>query len=195
MKSHNSSTNKSGPIVAILLFLGCASLVASLSEETPDLISTPLQPSAYSEVANQTVNKHLIETQKELDIKQKSVAVQNRFVAPEVGQSIIIKKDQVLKDYGVDHSADTHEENALNDLNRYQRTISATNPDRIIQNEIYEQDQLKEFNEEYNKQYVEQFLENARAQGYEVKLNSNNVVISVRKIRSPTSSALGPQAQ
>jgi hypothetical protein len=87
----------------------------------------------------------------------------------------------------LDLQSDRNEMNAFNDLNRYPKVVDYSKPSHVIQNQITAQiDEMKARNA-YQAAYMKRFIENARAQGYEVQLGSNNEVISVRPLRNPNS--------
>lgn len=147
--------------------------------------------SAYSEKAEKLVNKHLYFSSQKQDWASKQRQAENDFMAPRIGDSLWPKVPTEKKDYGVDHSPDTHEQNAFNDLNRYQKDVRATNPDYIIQNQLNDEARTAEYKELSKQEYVAQFIENARRNGYEVRVNGDFVVTSVRKIRPEGPSLFG----
>lgn len=193
-----SEKDKSKSILLLALLLAGAAFFYFIGIQNSGPKSKPRDSSshisAYSAQANDMVNKHLALTSKSLELQEKKRKFENQFSMPQLGDSIIDDPSRD-KDMGVDHSADANEDNAYQDLNRYPREIRATDPDRIIRNQIAEQDLAVGYENAYREEYARQFIENARKNGYEVKLNSDYVVISVRKIRTPSNYNLGPQAR
>lgn len=59
-------------------------------------------------------------------------------------------------------------------------------PAEVIQMEMYKQQMQNAANEEYRKEYARQYIEHARGNGYEVKLDSDLKVISVKPLRQPS---------
>jgi hypothetical protein len=143
---------------------------------------------------SELVNKHLFMTDQAMELSKEKVAIQNQFANLKIGQSIVPGKKFEPQQLGVDHSPDSNETTAFDDLNRYPKTITATNPDNIIQGQLRDQDETKRYEVAYREEYVRQFVENARRAGYDVQLNDDLVVVSVRPIRNP-SGELGPQAK
>lgn len=135
--------------------------------------------SVNSPEAETLVNKHLWLTNHSKEIAQERAKAQNAYLAPQIGDSVWPIKTVRGKDLGVDHSADTNETNAYEDLNRYQKEFNSTNPDAIIQGQIVEQQVQRQYQEKYRAEYARQFIENARMNGYEVKLDKDYMVISV----------------
>lgn len=144
------------------------------------------QISAYSPRAEALVNRHLLVTNQEVQLQEQRMRLENKFYAPQLGDSIWPKIDQNKKSFGVDHSADRNENNAYQDLNRYKHQLSVGDPDHVIQQQLTDTDKQKEYENSYKENYARQFVENARAHGYEVELDSNFVVKSVKTIRRPS---------
>ena len=112
--------------------------------------------------------------------------LENKFYAPQLGDSIWPKIDQHKKNLGVDHSADRNERTAYEDLNRDKHQLSVSDPDHIIQQQINDNDKQNEYEAAYRENYARQFIENARAHGYQIELDSSLVVKSVKQIRRPS---------
>lgn len=129
------------------------------------------------------MNKHLYMTSQKEDWAEKKMKAENAFLAPEIGHSILPSGKKAPM---VDHSADSYEGNAFNDLNRYPKELNYGSPDEVIQGSLQDQQKQNVYDEVYRKQFADQFIENARQHGYKVKLNDDMVVISVTPIVNPT---------
>jgi hypothetical protein len=140
-------------------------------------------PSAYSPEVEDLVNKHLYMTSQKEDWAEKKMKAENTFMAPEVGHAIL---PSGKKSASLDHSADSYEGNAFNDLNRYPKELNYASPDEVIQGSLQDQQRQKTYDQIYRKEFARQFIENARQHGYNVKLNDDMVVISVTPIVNPT---------
>jgi hypothetical protein len=191
--------NKKDSSLLLLLLLGIGVLVAFILIPAPKKVKNPTlsgQISASSLQAEQLVNKHLWMTSRTQELSQEQMRLQNQFTNPHVGDSIW-PKGQIQgpdKTLGVDHSADANEATAFEDLNRYPKQLEAQNPDNVIQAQLSDEDRRQAYEQAYRAQYAKQFIENARRNGYEVRLNDQNVVISVKPLRVPNGQ-LGPQAE
>jgi hypothetical protein len=150
--------------------------------------------SASSHQAEEIINRHLWMTDKSRELAQEQMKAQNTYTNPRIGDSIWPEGQKSGKQMGVDHSPDTNENNAYQDLNRYPKNLQVQTPDAVIQAQLSDEDRRREYEAAYREEYAKQFIENARRNGYEVLLNDQFVVISVRPIRNP-SGELGPQAQ
>ena len=184
-------------ILAVLLLLAAAGFFLSFAM-APHPKKSPASVSAYSPQAEALVNKHLFLTSQYQYLRGKKTAAQNSYMAPQLGDSIW-PKISAKKEMGIDHSPDSNERNAYDDLNRYRKDLHYTNPDQVIQGEMVDEDLQDKANGEARLAYVQQFLDNARRNGFIVKLDENFVVVNVTKApdRLPNSaplfdSSLGP---
>lgn len=134
------------------------------------------------------VNKNLFLTSKTMDLEAQKKAAENNN-APQIGESILpTVKPQISK--GIDHSADTYETQALEDMRRDRKDLNYVSPDHVIQGQLYEQQQRAEYEANFKKEYARQFVENARRNGYLVQLSDDYVVLSVTPLRRPNSAPL-----
>lgn len=79
---------------------------------------------------------------------------------------------------------DPYMQSLTDDLNR-SRSAQDQNmtPEEIVQQRLYENDQLRKSSQAYREAYAEQFIENARNAGWEIELGPNFEVLSVRKLK------------
>ncbi len=179
-------------ILALLAIVVTTFLLWPTPKKTKPLTAGHI--SASSHQAEEIINKHLWMTEKSKELAQEQMKAQNDFTNPKIGDSIWPDGQKSGKQIGVDHSPDTNENNAFEDLNRYPKNLQVQTPDAVIQGQLSDEDRRREYEAAYREEYAKQFIENARRNGYEVLLNDKLVVISVRPIRNP-SGELGPQAQ
>ena len=126
------------------------------------------------------VNKHLLMTNKKIEIEQERARLINNPGVPSIGEQIL-PRSKPYQVRGVDHSADRNEANAVRDLEK-PRDLNLASPDTVIQSELADTETLTAQDLQSRKEYARQFLENARAGGYAVELDENYVVRSVKKI-------------
>ncbi len=80
--------------------------------------------------------------------------------------------------------SDPYMQSLSEDLNRSrQAPADQLTPEEIVQQRLYEDNQLQKASESYRESYAQQFIENARKGGWEVELGPNFEVLSVKKIR------------
>jgi hypothetical protein len=84
----------------------------------------------------------------------------------------------------LDFEADARERHLIGDLNRDRKKIeSYLGPQSKIQSQVLEDQALLQHQERMRREYAEQFVRNARAGGYEVVLDDNFNIKSVKPIR------------
>jgi hypothetical protein len=126
------------------------------------------------------VNRHLIMTNKKIELEQEQARLKVLRDAPTVGEQIL-PRWRPNQNAGVDHSPDRNELNAARDLER-RAEINLSSPDTVIQSELADSEALAKAEAKYREEYARKFIENARAGGYEIQLDENYVVKSVKKI-------------
>lgn len=178
-KNYQKEKEKFFPIVLVFLLFGGAFYFFN---QTSKVKRGQASVSKESELAEQLVNKHLFLTSQQQYLQQKKVGAENNYMAPELGYSILSKVDSP-KNWGVDHSPDRFEANAVADLNRYPKQLKYNHPDQLIQGTIVDEDKHQIAISEYQKDYARKFVENARANGYEVTLSDDLVVTGVKPVR------------
>ena len=172
---------KISPFLLFFLLLGAVGFFLASARMSSHSPVPPATISAYSPETEALVNKHLHLTSQDQYLREKMMNAQNSYMAPQVGDSLW-PKISPKKDLGVDHSPDRDENTAFDDLNRYPKELRYTNPDQIIQEQIVEEDIRKKTELEDRQEYARQFVENARRNGYAIKLNEDLVIVSVRSI-------------
>lgn len=155
----------------------------------------PAKPNVPNRLTNQDidglVNKHLWMTGQKQDMHEQSEAAKNQVVSPKIGDKILAPKlKQATTQLGLD--ADANETNAYNDLHRYRKELQIYKPDNQIQAQLADQQAFDKFETAYQEAYIKQFIENARLNGYEVRLNDKNEVVTVRPIRLPSNQLTAP---
>jgi hypothetical protein len=127
------------------------------------------------------VNKHLIMTNKKIELEQERARLEHLTDTPSVGDQILPRnKPNAL--YGVDHSSDRNELNAVRDLERPPE-LNISSPDAVIQSELADTAAIAESERRYRDEYARQFIANAKAAGYAIELDDNFVVKKVMKIK------------
>lgn len=86
------------------------------------------------------------------------------------------------KDFSLE--SDPYMQSLTQELDRSQGPSPWQTPEQIIQERLYENQQLQKASEAYREAYAEQFIENARKGGWQVELGPNFEVLSVKKIQT-----------
>ncbi len=148
-----------------------------------------------SEQVEAIVNKHLSATDQKIRIEN-DLAEMRMVNPPSVGDRVWPAGAKQLGGgsgskpgtESIDLSQDSRDHNVVDDLNRNRKEYGKyKSPDFIIQNENAAKEQSVIATRLAREKYAQQFIENARAHGYQVKVDENFVVIEVRKISKPAS--------
>lgn len=174
-----SAQDQKAAVLVILLFLG-AGIFAFLALQAPsgsaEFASRSVK--AASPQANELSNSHLFLTSKRIELEQERRRLDNLQKAAN-SASEIVEGNQYRENYGVREDGGRYETAAYDDLRRYEPQVQATSPSYEVQSSLFEKQKLAQYSEEYKQEYARQFIANARAAGYDVRLNSDFVVVSV----------------
>lgn len=169
----------------VLALIFSSLLVAAYAVYGPESGSSDLaskQKAEADERIQRISNKHLFMTAKELEISAQKRRAENLMQAPYVGQKLIDLTHGPQK--GIDHSSDRNEETAYRDLRRDDVVFDPSNPQHVVQSQLREKQEMAAYEEAFRKEYARKFIENARREGYDVRLSADLVVLSVRKIKT-----------
>lgn len=180
-------------ICAILIFLSLGAIRFAINMDK----SKSHEMSSFSPQSPEVetlVNKHLVGTAHRVLLQEERAHLENSDIdkAPEIGDEVWPEfrknKGEFAANQGVDLSADPKEMNAYQDLNRHPKEYGTyKSAHSIIQNELALNEDRATADLTYRAQYAQRFIENARRSGYQVKLNDDFVVISVKKISDSNS--------
>jgi hypothetical protein len=147
-----------------------------------------------SERVEKIVNKHLSLTDQQVKLQTERALFESEEL-PSVGDRLwpsAQKSPEFSPQHeGVDLSSDPREQVAIDDLDRHHKEYgNYKSPNFVIQNEGYAKEKEAADKQASEELYAQQFIENARRKGYQVRLDSNRVVIDVRKIPTQGSQQL-----
>ncbi|MFN7263237.1 MAG: hypothetical protein ACK5UJ_05475 [Pseudobdellovibrionaceae bacterium] len=183
-----SQSQKDSPVLALGLLV-CAALLYFLGLSQHEVNHYDLSSESQVEEisSDEVVNKHLFMTDQKLQLEALKMKQQNSFQAPEFqGNTSAPRPDQFLPQ-GIDHSLDSFESQVVQDLNRYPKKIdNYVSPGSQIQNLVIEEQLRREQELRVRQSLAQQFIDNARAGGYEVRLDENFNIVSVKKLRQPS---------
>jgi hypothetical protein len=144
-----------------------------------------------SSINAELVNKHLKLTDSKIQMDEKKVESEN-FSALSIGQKIEIPygTNERAADELIQASADEE----LSKIIRPDETDYELNsPKQKIYNKVREQDLQTEYYENYKEAYVKAFIEKARYSGYEIQVNDNLIVTSVRRVNPAKGPVIDPK--
>ncbi|MCE3009572.1 MAG: hypothetical protein LW875_03040 [Proteobacteria bacterium] len=183
-----SRSQKDSPVLALGLLV-CAAFLYFLGFSETQIHDYDLS-SQIDEVENsgdRTVNHHLFLMDQKLQMEAIKMKQQNTFKAPDIRGNSVAPQPQDFLPLGIDHSQDTFETQVIQDLDNSPRKLdNYMSPDSQIQNLVIEEQIKREQELKFKKSIAQQFIENARAGGYDVRLDDNLNVVSVKKLRQPS---------
>ena len=182
--------NSDLPIVLLLLFLaGCFYyFYESIDTRAPNRKDpgTPSEViSARSKRAEELVNRYIKTTNSKIEISKSQREIENKYKAPEIGQVIIEPENYDPKLEGTNINSDRSLDALERDLNKGKETQTYYLPHNEVLNDMAERQKAEEAYVAERKAYAKQFIENAKRNGFEVTLNENYQVTSVKKISQP----------
>lgn len=185
-KRQNQKDDKTA-MLAVALFVGAGGLVV-YSLMIPDTAPPAAAKNAllHTEKYEAKVNRHLMITNEKIEMQRRRMMMENEVLAPEYFRT---KPGATVSrsNEGVDLSSDPHPVEVAKDLNRDTKVPAhPQTPDELIQRELFDQQQDREYSRAYKEEYARQFIANAAKNGWRVKLNDDYKVISVTPIRNPS---------
>jgi ribosomal protein S7 len=184
----NDQDSERKVIVAICLILVALVLVAIALVDHKTFIfvsgSRSGKSAAAIDEANRIVNRNLKQTYYKIESEKIKVLVANESSSPRVGQRITPNNISAsLGDSGVDMQPDRNDESIARELDQSKSAEHRFKIDNKIQGELQDQQIQTEAYQAYMSEYARQFIENARQKGWDIQLDDNYVVISVRPIK------------
>jgi len=155
------------------LFWLAASDEKSLGEN--DLI--PVQ------LSDESVNKHLRKTSMKIESQKMKAQIDNFTKAPSLAENSAVQSYEASS-HGLDFKPDPRINELANRLDTDKKEATRTaDPKEMIQMQMYEQQKWNEYNLAYRQAYAEKFVENARRNGWEIRLNDDYKVVKVKPIK------------
>lgn len=153
----------------------------NLKDEVTNDFSSELPP---QDEFNSQVNQHLFLTDQKIYWEQERQRLENLRSKFAAEADSAVKNERNSAPTDLDFEADATERHLLGDLNRDRKKIeSYLGPQSKIQSQVLEDQALLQHQERMRREYAEQFVRNARAGGYEVVLDDNFNIKSVKPLR------------
>ncbi|WP_295906066.1 hypothetical protein [uncultured Bdellovibrio sp.] len=188
MTSQKSNKERS-MFFALLLFIGAAGLIfAYLGAEDPKPKVAGPAPTAKSEKYEKSVNRHLMFTNEKMELERQRMQVENARLLNTDFNSTQPQRAYQNENH-LDLSSDTRAQELANELGRGEKQEEYATPHDVVQRELFNAQQMREYSQAYKEEYARQFVENARRGGYKVILSEDLTrVISVTPLRNPSQS-------
>lgn len=132
------------------------------------------------------INEHLKMAKSAEEMRQEFVRIENSLKARIISQENIGAEDYA----GAQNNYPMISLSQEDHLEQFKRDLGETrerdqSPQGKIEGNIAKKEWLARYDQAYSEQYLQTFIENARRNGYKVKLNNKWEIISIKKIRKP----------
>jgi hypothetical protein len=153
--------------------------------------SQKIEAEFSSKIPSHTIaDKHIKNTSRRIELEQEKTRIERKYAIPSVGQKLnfqssgISSTSQIMgNNSGAPMDKDADQTRLLNDLAGRPTPMELQRPSEVLQAGVRERQDDQDFLLSERARFVADFVENAYQNGYEVKLDENLVVISVRPIR------------
>lgn len=150
------------------------------TQENPVSNENVRQPTSVD--LQKSVLQKQIETGRELNRQRVATEIENFKKAPPLSESDLPKNSKTMME-GIPLRPEGVDEISLRDQSRRSVPASMDHPDNRIKYSLQEEQTAETVSRMNNKEFVREFLENARRDGYNVKLDSDMNVIEVVPIQ------------
>jgi hypothetical protein len=137
--------------------------------------------SLQSKETQKKVNRHLQETSRQIYLREQKAYIESQKSMKQLEKA---KAQSPYKADQTDLPMPHYEEPT-------RRFSMPSDPNELIQEELFREQAERRYTEAYKKEYTRQFIENARADGWEIRVDSSYKIISVKPIRTPAESVFG----
>lgn len=141
---------------------------------------------AKDEKVQSNVNEHLRKTAEKIEMAKRQQALRSWQLVNDYSRSVgETAYTPPTEGANLQETGNAHE--VAKDLGRYEDSGGSGNASDLIHQQLFEAQIAQQQDKAYRDEYARQFIENARRAGWDVKLDANFKVISVKKIeRKPT---------
>lgn len=152
----------------------------------------PLEFSSQSD-PQEMVNRHLKDTQNKIEKQQMGARYENIKTAPRIGESDFKPAEPQTKlDFETDPDPRLSEIPSAMGREPRSREETSIEPHLQVQNQLYQEQKWNEYDKAYRAAYAAQFVENARRDGWDIQLDSEYRVMSVKPIKKQKRQELFP---
>lgn len=176
--------NQQKKLMWVSLLLLVVALVLIFEDKAIDKITAAEQARLEQEERRRTlntINHYLQMTHKEKELKEMSMELENNNLAGAIGHGQVRQDiDLPAKEFGIDLQQEGVNKHLNEDLS--QDGPQELSIDAKIQSGVALKNWVYKFEERQRREYIRAFLENARADGLNIRLNDNLEVVSVERI-------------
>lgn len=143
-------------------------------------------------VSTESVNRHLQYTQKRMDLEREWVAQKEKSSRNLIGAGKSSTSAAFKNLNGLDLTEEKSGKQLMEELDRGSSSARySEDPAQLVQKKLAIEQQQQEMLQAYRQEYNRQFVENARKNGWEIRLDENSKIISAKPVRRPSQE--GPQ--
>jgi len=135
------------------------------------------------QASDEAVRKHLRKTSQKIEAQKVRAQIDNFAPAPRFSEG----STQVYEasSHGLEFKPDPRLNELSHTLGRQPKASGNQVPDpkEVVQNQLYEQQKWNEYKLAYRQAYAQQFIENARKNGWDIRLNEEFKIVKVKAIK------------
>ncbi len=176
-------------IFLVLLAFGLAIVFLSQNPKNKNVGESNSSPVVNDPDRMKRVDSHLKDTayNVEVDRRQRQIEVYQQL--NKLHTTSAQPAYQESKEFSLE--SDPYMQSLTDELDRSrQAPPDQSTPHEIVQQRLYENEQLQKASDAYREAYAEQFKENARKGGWDIELGPNFEVLSVKKLKEKRAPSL-----
>lgn len=182
MSSQSKKENLDGKKLLLSAFLICSALgLVWLALNDDDSINE--NESISVQASDEAVRKHLHKTSQKIQQQKVQAQLDNLTQAPrwsEEGATQVYEASS----HGIEFKSDPRLNELTQTLERNQKPANRVpDPKELIQAQLYERQKWDEYTLAYRQAYAQKFIENARKNGWDIRLNDDYKIVKIRPLK------------
>lgn len=187
--SKDGSVNKNIALSLLLLFSSIGLFWFALKEEDEDLDNERV----YLQQSENAINNHLKKTARKIEEGKIKVQVENLQSKNAANRIEMQSTDFSSTSHSNDFKSDPRLDELTQSLGKNKKEPAPPkSPKEVIQAQMYDNQQWNEYTLSYRQSYADKFVENARRQGWVIKLDSEYKIISAKPLKKDSRPQLFP---
>ncbi len=187
--SQDGSMNKNIALSLLLLFSSIGLFWFALKEENENLDNEGV----YLQQSENAINDHLKRTARKIEEGKIKVQVENLQSKNAANRIEMQSTDFSSTSHSNDFKSDPRLDELTQSLGKNKKEPAPPkSPKEVIQAQMYDNQQWNEYTLSYRQSYADKFVENARRQGWVIKLDSEYKIISAKPLKKDVRPQLFP---
>jgi hypothetical protein len=175
-------------LVVAAILAGVWVVMTIKSHRAEQAMAVDLRNEKQRQQIEASVNRNIQLTNRKIETDKEQIRVEAGFVVPRVGMVVDRSKDEQAH---LDLSSDRNEMNVVRDLDRSNERGPPSASD-IVQAEVVNSQQMGAERERLQKEFAQRYIEEARRNGFDVKLGPDLRVIDVKPMGPPAGNPSNP---